>query len=56
MYNRLYKRLIKLNIICSKQFGFQKGYSTDHVLLEVIDQIDESSGHNSIKLLTIKFC
>ena len=42
MYNRLFKHLSNLKIFYPKQFGFQKGYSTDHALLQLVDQIYES--------------
>ena len=38
MYNRLYNLLIKNNILYSKQFGFQKGHSTEHAIIQFIDQ------------------
>ena len=41
MYNRLYKHLSNLKILYPKQFGFQKGHSTDHELLQLVDQIYE---------------
>ena len=42
MYNRLYKYLIENNILYSKQFGFQNGHSTDHTVVQLVDQITES--------------
>ena len=42
MYNRLYKYLIENNILYSKQFGFQNGHSTDHAVVQLVDQIIES--------------
>ena len=41
MYNRLNKHLINSKILYTKQFGFQKGHSIDHVLLQLVDQIYE---------------
>ena len=41
MYNRLYKHLSNLKILYSKQFRFQKDHSTDHTLLQLVDQIYE---------------
>ena len=38
MYNRLYNHLMKNNILYSKQFGFQKGHSTEHAIIQFIDQ------------------
>ena len=46
MYNRLYKHLSNSKIIHPKQFGFQKGHSTGHVLLQLVDQIYESFERN----------
>ena len=31
-----------MKILYAKQFGFQKGHSTDHELLQLVDQIYES--------------
>ena len=42
MYNRLYKHLSNSKILYPKQFGFQKGNSTDHAPLQFVDQIYES--------------
>ena len=39
LYNRLYKDLSNLKILYPKQFGFQKGHSIDHTLLQPVDQI-----------------
>ena len=33
MCNRLYNHLTKNNILYSKQFGFQKGHSTEHAII-----------------------
>ena len=30
------------NILSSKQFGFQNGHSTDHAVVQLVDQIIES--------------
>ena len=46
MYNRLYKHLSDSKILYPKQCGFQKGRSTDHVLLQLVDQIYESFEQN----------
>ena len=39
MYNRLYSYLTENNVLLNKQFGFQAGHSTEHALLELVDQI-----------------
>ena len=41
IYNRLYKYLIKNNILYF-QFGFQNGHSTDHAVVQLVDQKIES--------------
>ena len=46
MYNRLYKHLSNSKILYPKQFGFQKSHSTDHALLQLVDQIYESFERN----------
>ena len=38
MYNTLCNHLMKNNILYSKQFGFQKGHSTEHAIIQFIDQ------------------
>ena len=40
MYNRFFKYLTTNDILYKKQFGFQKGYSTEHVIIQLIDQIN----------------
>ena len=43
MYNRLYKHLLKnINILYKKQFGFQENHSTDHAVIQIVDQISNS--------------
>ena len=46
VYNRLYKHLSNLKILYPKQFGFEKGHSTDHALLQLVDQIYKSFERN----------
>ena len=48
--NRLYKYLIENDILYSKQFGFQNSRSTDHALVQLVDQIIESSENNKYTL------
>ena len=50
MYNRLYKYLVENNILYSKQFGFQNSYSTDHAVVQLVDQIIESFENNKYTL------
>ena len=42
MYNRLYNYFTGNSILFNKQFGFRAGHSTEHALLELIDQICDS--------------
>ena len=42
MYNRLNTYLADNNILFIKQLGFTAGHSTEHALLELIDQISDS--------------
>ena len=50
MYNRLYKYLIENNLFYCKQFGFQKGHSPEHAILQLVEQIDQSSEKNEFTL------
>ena len=50
MYNRLYKYLIKTNILYSKKFGFRKGNSTEYAKIQLIDQISNSFGNNGFTI------
>ena len=42
MYNRLYKFLVESNILYQKQFGFQNARSTEHAILQLVNQITEA--------------
>ena len=42
MYNRLYSFFNKNNLFFNKQFGFQKNTSTEHAILQLIDDITKS--------------
>ena len=50
MYNRLYKYLMKTNILYSKKFGFQKGNSTEYAKIQLIDQISNSFENNEFTI------
>ena len=47
MCNRLNGYLADNNILFNKQFGCRAGHSTDHPLLELIDQISDSFNDKS---------
>ena len=42
MYNRLYKFLLEKNILYQKKFGFQNAHSTEHAILQLVNQITEA--------------
>ena len=42
MYNCLYKYLTDKSILYKKQFGLQEGHSTEHGIVQVVDQIRNS--------------
>ena len=42
MYNRLYKYLTDNSMLYKKQFGFQEGHSTEHAIVQLVDQIIKS--------------
>ena len=44
------KYLIENDILYSKQFGFQNGHSTDHAVVQLVDQIIESFENNKYTL------
>ena len=46
MYNRLYKYLSENNDLYEKQFGFQAAHSTDHAVIQLINQILETFNEN----------
>ena len=50
MYNRLQRYLKVQNILYDKQFGFQIGYSTDHAIAKLVDQIYEAFEKNEYTL------
>ena len=50
MYKRLYNHLSENQILYSKQFGFQRGHSTEHAIMQLIDQIISSFEKNYFTL------
>ena len=42
MYNRLYKFLVENNILYQKQLGFQNAHSTEHEILQSVNQITDA--------------
>ena len=54
MSNRLYLYLTENNLFYNKQFGFQKGHSTDHAFVQLADQIHEMFNKNIHRLGVFK--
>ena len=50
MCNRLYKYLTKEKILYPKQFGFQRGHLSEHVIVKLSNQIYESFERNQYTL------
>ena len=50
MYNHLYKYLKQKDILYKKQFGFQQKHSTEHAILQLIDQVNNSFERNQFTL------
>ena len=42
MYNCLHKYLTDNSMLSKNQFGFQEGHSTEHAIVQLIDQIRNS--------------
>ena len=50
MYYHFHKYLVENDTLYAKQFGFQKSHSTDHVVIQLVDQITESFENNKYAL------
>ena len=50
MYNRLYTFLCENNILYEKQFGFQTAHSTDHAIIQLVNEISKSFEENNFTL------
>ena len=48
MYNRLYQYLTENKILYPKHFGFQTKHSTEHAIVQLVDQILESFEYNIV--------
>ena len=48
MYNRLYQYLTEDKILYPKHFGFQTEHSTEHAIVQLVDQILESFEYNIV--------
>ena len=50
MYKRLFNHLSEHNLLYQKQFGFQQGHSTKHVIMQLIDEIIDKFENNCFTL------
>ena len=50
MFKRLYNQLSENLMLYSKQFGFQRGHSAEHAIMQLIDQIISSFEKNHFTL------
>ena len=50
MYNGFYKHLLNNNVLYEKQFGFQENHSTDHAIIQLVDQISNNFEKNHLTL------
>ena len=48
IHNRLYKHLKENNILYRKQLGFQEKHSTEHAIMQLVDQINCSFEKKSL--------
>ena len=48
--NSLYNYLSENEILNDKQFGFRAGHSTEHAMLELIDQVSNAFDNNNFVL------
>ena len=50
IYNRLYSYLNSNNLLYKKQFGFRKNHSTEHAIVELVDEISRKFEKNEYVL------
>ena len=50
MYKRLFNPLSEHNLLYQKQLGFQQGHSTEHAIMQLIDQINDTFENNCFAL------
>ena len=48
IYKRIYEFLEKQNILYEFQYGFRKGHSTEHALIEIVDKIKLAMDSNEL--------
>ena len=50
IYNRIYNHFNENNLFYTKQFGFRKNHSTEHAIIEIVDQITKGFENNNFTL------
>ncbi|XP_065639530.1 uncharacterized protein LOC136072288 [Hydra vulgaris] len=50
IYNRIFEYITKNNLFYPKQFGFQKNHSTEHAIVEIVNQITDRFDNNKFTL------
>ena len=50
IYKRLFNHLSEHKLLHQKKFGFQQGHSTEHAIMQVIDQINDKFENNCFTL------
>ena len=50
----LFKYLTENDILYNKQCGFQKGYSTNHAIVQLSDQLNQAFDHGFVTLGVFK--
>ena len=50
MYKILFNNLLEHNLLYQKQFGFQRGHSTEHAIMQLINQINDKFENNCFTL------
>ena len=52
-YNCFYSYLVNKKMLYEKQFGFQKGHSTEHAIAQLLDQIYQSFENDNYTLINL---
>ena len=50
MYKILFNNLLEHNLLYQKQFGFQRGHSTEHAIMQLINQNNDKFENNRFTL------
>ena len=53
MHKKLFNHLSEHNLLYQKQFGFQQSHSTEHAIMQLIDQINDKLKNNCFTLVVL---